>query len=246
MNNELKMIKILNAPRKAALSLMVMSDLNEAKIVHLLNTYNLALANSNHEYFQLLAKSEFNFVDGKLLKITLSKIFRVRIFQNRGIDLMRSILTSSPNGVNHLFICSNEFISERLTKIVAKEYPHLNGYLVVPQFSDNIEALAQEISDKISNRRFDYIWVGIGTPKQDFLAQELSSFYPGSFIVCVGAALDFLAGTKKEAPRILQEMGLEWLFRFLQEPRRLFKRYFIDSWGFVAIILRRKIEIEAR
>jgi N-acetylglucosaminyldiphosphoundecaprenol N-acetyl-beta-D-mannosaminyltransferase len=246
MNSIYKAIKILNTPQSEVLSRMGILNLNDTKVVHLLNTYNLALANSNREYFRLLAKSEYNFVDGKLLQVTLSKVFRVRIYQIRGVDLMKSILSASPNGVNHLFICPNDLNSDRLQEKIAQENPSLESDFVVPAFSDDIETLAREISEKTYVQKFDYIWVGIGTPKQDFLAQELSNVTSGTYIICIGAALDFLAGTKKEAPRFIQNMGLEWLFRFIQEPRRLFKRYFIKSWGFFLIILRGKIEIEAQ
>jgi len=246
MNNSYKAIKIFNTPQSGVLSRMELLNLKDTKVVHLLNTYNLALANSNQEYFRLLAKSEYNFVDGKLLQVTLSKVFRIRISQIRGVDLMKSILSASPNGVNHLFICPNNLNSDRLKEKIAQIYPNLESDFVVPTFSNDIGTLTREISNRINVQKFDYIWVGIGTPKQDFLAQELSYFTSGTYIICIGAALDFLAGTKKEAPRFFQNMGLEWLFRFIQEPRRLFKRYFIKSWGFFSIILRGKIEIEAQ
>lgn len=246
MNSNVKAIKILNTPQNAVLSKMGLLNVNDTKVVHLLNTYNLALANSNQEYYRLLAKSEYNFVDGKLLQVTLSKVFRVRISQVRGIDLMKSILFASPNGLNHLFICPNDLNSDCLKEKIAEIYPLLESEFIVPPFLNDIETLTKEISNKIGTRKFDYIWVGIGTPKQDFLAQELSNFTDGAYIICIGAALDFLAGTKKEAPRFFQNMGLEWLFRFIQEPRRLFKRYFIKSWGFFLIIIRGKIEIETQ
>lgn len=241
-----KVIKILNISQTSVQSRMGVLNSNESKVVHLLNTYNLALANSNSRYFSLLAKSDYNFVDGKLLQISLNKLLGINIFQIRGIDLMKSILSTSPNGIFHLFICSNKDNSYQLKKIIDQFYPRLECDFLVPPFSDDIKVLSNEILNKMSTRKFDYIWVGVGTPKQDFLAQELCSTKKGAYIICVGAALDFLAGTKKEAPEVLQKMGLEWLFRFSQEPRRLFKRYFIKSWGFLLIILRKKIVIETQ
>lgn len=241
-----KVIKILSISQTSVQSRMGVLSSNESKVVHLLNTYNLALANSNSDYFSLLAESDYNFVDGKLLQVSLSKLLRTNIFQIRGIDLMKSILSASPNGIIHLFICPNSDNSFQLKKVIDQFYPRLECEFLVPPFSDDIEVLSNEILHKMSSRKFDYIWVGVGTPKQDFLAQELSNTKRGAYIICVGAALDFLAGTKKEAPEVIQKMGLEWLFRFSQEPRRLFKRYFIKSWGFLLIILRKKIVIETQ
>jgi N-acetylglucosaminyldiphosphoundecaprenol N-acetyl-beta-D-mannosaminyltransferase len=81
----------------------------------------------------------------------------------------------------------------------------------------------------------DIVWVGLGTPKQDFVAHELASRLD-STIVAVGAAFDFYSGTKKQAPRWIQATYLEWLFRLLSEPKRLWKRYLIGNIGFVSDI----------
>ena len=242
---DLKMIKIQSIPQNSVQSRMGVLSSTESKVVHLLNSYNLALANRNGDYFNILAKSEYNFVDGKLLQISLSKLFQIKIFQIRGIDLMKSILSAPPNGIVHLFICPNNDNSFQLKNVLEQFYPRLESEFLVPPVTNDIKYLSNEILNKMSSRRFDYIWIGVGTPKQDFLAQELRKTKKGAYIICVGAALDFLAGTKKEAPKVIQNMGLEWLFRFCQEPRRLFKRYFIKSWGFFFIILRKKIVIES-
>lgn len=240
------MIKILNLPENLIESKMIpLSDM-ETKVVHLLNTYNLAIANKNVEYFRLLASSELNFVDGMLLKVALSKRFRTNVYQYRGVNLMKTILSNPQNGINHLFICPEERSSHSLAIQIERIYPGLKCEYIVPVFSNNLDALSDDIVQKMGDTKFDYIWVGIGTPKQDFLAQQLSLFINGSYILCVGAALEFLAGTKAEAPILFQKIGLEWLFRFIQEPRRLFKRYFVDSWGFISLIVRETVELVAK
>jgi N-acetylglucosaminyldiphosphoundecaprenol N-acetyl-beta-D-mannosaminyltransferase len=76
----------------------------------------------------------------------------------------------------------------------------------------------------------------MGTPKQDYLAEELSRL-TGITTVCVGAAFDFISGTKKEAPLFVQKIGMEWLFRLLTEPKRLWKRYIFGNlvFGYLCI-----------
>lgn len=237
------MIKVLNLPEKLVGSSILPLNSNKNQIIHLLNTYNLAIAHKNKEYFKLLEKSDYNFVDGKLLQIALKSRFQTTVCQIRGINLMKAILSNPQNGRRHLFICANNRTFHLLSLRMNETYPNYDCEFAVPEFTNNIDTLREDISRKIGNRSFDYIWVGIGTPKQDFLAEELSHFYQGSYILCVGAALDFFAGTKKEAPVLVQKIGMEWFFRFAQEPRRLFKRYFVDSWGFIALMLRDKIEL---
>jgi N-acetylglucosaminyldiphosphoundecaprenol N-acetyl-beta-D-mannosaminyltransferase len=68
------------------------------------------------------------------------------------------------------------------------------------------------------------VWVGLGSPKQDYVTARLSTL-TGKTAVGIGAAFAFLAGTQSEAPKVLQSVGLEWLFRLLTEPRRLWRRY---------------------
>ena len=244
MKSSRNTIKILNCTQNSILLRMPILRSTHSKVVHLLNTYNLALANSNHNYFCLLQQSEYNLIDGKFLQISLKNFYRTQVYQLRGIDLMKSILSTSSNGVNHLFVCPEIENASRLKMIITENYPNLQCEFVVPPISNDIEVLGEAIKKLTNRQNFDYIWVGVGTPKQDFLAQILSNYFDGAYIVCIGAALDFLAGTKREAPIFMQRMGLEWFFRFGQEPRRLFKRYFIDSWGFLSLIIRRKIEIE--
>lgn len=81
-----------------------------------------------------------------------------------------------------------------------------------------------------------HLFMGLGSPKSEIWASENTPRLGGCDVLCVGAALDFYAGTRRRAPMLIRLMGLEWFWRFLQEPRRLFGRYFIRSWGFVAAI----------
>ncbi|MDP9889822.1 exopolysaccharide biosynthesis WecB/TagA/CpsF family protein [Pseudarthrobacter enclensis] len=91
---------------------------------------------------------------------------------------------------------------------------------------------------RIEDTNPDIVWVGLGTPKQDFEAQRLAT--AGNFFaVAVGAAFDFSAGTKKEAPRWITALGFEWLFRLAAEPKRLWRRYLIGNFVFLYSVIRR-------
>jgi N-acetylglucosaminyldiphosphoundecaprenol N-acetyl-beta-D-mannosaminyltransferase len=82
----------------------------------------------------------------------------------------------------------------------------------------------------------DIVWVGISTPKQEqWMAQHVNRLN-ASVLMGVGAAFDFHAGVKKQAPRWMMRAGLEWFFRLLSEPRRLGKRYLINNPLFVALV----------
>jgi N-acetylglucosaminyldiphosphoundecaprenol N-acetyl-beta-D-mannosaminyltransferase len=81
------------------------------------------------------------------------------------------------------------------------------------------------------------IWVGLGSPKQDRWMHLYRPVLDAPLLIAVGAAFDFIGGTKQQAPIWMQRSGLEWLFRLLQEPRRLWQRYLIYNTRFVAQVI---------
>ena len=84
----------------------------------------------------------------------------------------------------------------------------------------------------------DLLVLGLGAPKQELWIQRFAPQLNVSVALCVGATIDFLAGKKARAPKLLQRMGLEWLHRVATEPRRLFKRYARDAWIFPQLVWR--------
>jgi len=217
-------------------------NLRLPKIIHFLNSYNLALAYKQSHYFNHLAAPSINLIDGKALQILCQIYFIRRLHHVRGADFMRGVLKKSPSSI-HVFVCPNLDAAQSLRVSNELKYKINKSEFIVPPYTENLEDLMQSINAQISEHNPDFIWIGLGTPKQDILATTLSKRYPNSFIVCVGAAIDFLAGTKSEAPKICQRLGFEWLFRFIQEPSRLFRRYFIDSRHSMSLLLKDKIRV---
>lgn len=82
------------------------------------------------------------------------------------------------------------------------------------------------------------VWVGLGAPKQELWMRSASGLAPDVLFMGVGAAFDFLTGTKKRAPVWMQESGLEWLYRLFSEPRRLWRRYLTTNFCFLLLLLR--------
>src|SRR5205807_1468977 len=87
---------------------------------------------------------------------------------------------------------------------------------------------------KVSEARPDFFWVGLSTPKQEFfMAEYISILSDAKIFIGVGAAFDLLTGRVRQSPRWIQRVGLEWLFRLFQEPKRLWKRYLVNNPLFV-------------
>jgi N-acetylglucosaminyldiphosphoundecaprenol N-acetyl-beta-D-mannosaminyltransferase len=95
------------------------------------------------------------------------------------------------------------------------------------------EAVALEA---IRASRASVVWVGLGMPKQELWMAEIRDHLPGTTLLGVGAAFDFLSGTKPQAPTWVQKAGLEWLFRLVSEPRRLWRRYAWNNPAFLVLM----------
>ena len=90
-----------------------------------------------------------------------------------------------------------------------------------------------EVVDRINAARPDVVWVGLGSPKQDLWMAAHRERLEAPLLVGVGAAFDFYTGRVRQAPRWMMRIGLEWLFRLFQEPRRLWRRYLLGNPRFV-------------
>ena len=95
--------------------------------------------------------------------------------------------------------------------------------------------------NEVNRSNADIVLVSLTAPKQDiWIAQNRSSLNPAIYIG-IGGAFEVMAGIAKRAPKWMQKSGLEWLFRFIQEPKRLFRRYFIEAPVFIPLIIRQKL-----
>ncbi len=123
-----------------------------------------------------------------------------------------------------------------LCRFVATNFPRLNVvYTYSPPFRPLTPFEDQQVVGKIARSGVRILFVGLNTPKQDYwMAAHRGRVQ--AVMIGVGAAFDFLAGTKRQAPRWMMSLGLEWLFRFACEPRRLWKRYLKHNPRFVVLL----------
>ena len=199
-------------------------------LVHFINTYSIGLMFRNSNYRNALVDTSIFLADGWPL-ILLAK-FRQRnenFEQLRGVNVMRAILANSNFDIsNHYFIGSTEQNLINLQIHVRANYTQANiAGAFSPPFTGGDEWIRQKCIDfKHSNS--DFVWVSLGTPKQDMLLTEIAECFPNAkSVLAVGAAFDFLTQNQREANQAIIALKLEWLFRLLQEPRRLWRRYTI-------------------
>ena len=156
-----------------------------------------------------------------------------------GIDLMQSLLELSNNkGYSVYFFGAKEEVLQDMLKAFKNDYPnlivvgHRNGY-----FSADDE---QDIQEDIRKKNPDFVFVGITSPKKEYIIQKFMANGVNSVFMGVGGSFDVLSGHIQRAPLWMQKSNLEWLFRVANEPKRLFKRYFVGNVTFIRKVLKAK------
>jgi N-acetylglucosaminyldiphosphoundecaprenol N-acetyl-beta-D-mannosaminyltransferase len=155
-----------------------------------------------------------------------------------GPDLLLAVCQQSlQKQYRHYFYGGAEGIPELLAQKLRERFPHL---IIAGTYSPPFRTLTPEedaqVVDMINAANPDLVWVGLSTPKQErWMASHIGKL-SAPVLLGVGAAFDFHAGVKKQAPLWMQRSGLEWLFRLLSEPSRLWKRYLYNNPRFVWLI----------
>ena len=145
-----------------------------------------------------------------------------------GPDMMTLICERSiEKGLSHFFYGGKEGVAEELATKLCARMPGLRvAGVYSPPFRELTAAEDEELIDFLKQSGADIIWVGISSPKQDLWMRDHFSRLSQT-LIGVGAAFDFLSGEVRRAPVWMRRMGVEWLFRLITEPRRLWKRYLI-------------------
>jgi N-acetylglucosaminyldiphosphoundecaprenol N-acetyl-beta-D-mannosaminyltransferase len=162
-----------------------------------------------------------------------------------GPDFFKEMIVASKDReIRHYFCGGKEGVAVELKEVCEEKFG--NQYVVgvnSPPFRELTEEEMLWLANDISSKNVDVVWIGLGTPKQEFFASRLSKHTNVHAICTVGAAFDFHTDRLKQAPGKIQKMGLEWFFRLVVEPKRLWRRYIkivplfiawniIDLWKF--------------
>lgn len=144
-----------------------------------------------------------------------------------GPDLMLSVIDASQDsGIGHFLYGTTPQVLDQLERNLLRRFP---GARIVGSYAPPFRPLTPEEEDRIArlidDRGAGIVWVGIGCPKQERWMAQMRDKLRAPMLIGVGAAFDFHAKGKLQAPAILQRNGLEWLFRLVTEPRRLWRRY---------------------
>jgi len=159
-----------------------------------------------------------------------------------GPDLMLAeFQRSTTSGHRHFLYGGGPGVAKRLAAAMSSRFPGLKiAGTLEPPFAPLDQLTSPEAAASINSAGADVVWVGISSPKQERWMAKMRPLLQAPVLIGVGAAFDFHSGTVRQAPPWMQRSGLEWLFRLITEPRRLWKRYLVNNpWFLWALALQR-------
>jgi N-acetylglucosaminyldiphosphoundecaprenol N-acetyl-beta-D-mannosaminyltransferase len=138
----------------------------------------------------------------------------------------------------HFFYGGAEGVAEELAMRSAERFAGMQiAGTYCPPFRALTEEEDRDVYEKIRASRADVVWVGLSTPKQERWMTSHREMLNVPVMVGVGAALDFHTGRVAQAPRWMRENGMEWFFRLMSEPRRLWRRYLVNGSEFAWLVM---------
>lgn len=198
------------------------------------NVHTTVTAYEDVEYRAIQNGGILAIPDGGPLSLVGRRRGYKQMARTTGPSLMDEIFKiSTENGWKHYFYGSTDETLDKMKVELEKKYLGLQiAGMCSPPFRPLTEEENEEIIKKINEAQPDFVWVGLGAPKQEIWMAD-HQWKVNGLMIGVGAGFDYFAGNIKRAPQWMQNSNLEWVYRMLQEPRRLFLRYFKTNTKFV-------------
>ena len=198
----------------------------------------------NDPYLKIITdKADMVLVDGKPLEWIAKWHKRPIKAKISGSDLVPILCKRAAEKNYSIFIIGGkDGIAEKAKQNLERDLPGIKivGTYAPPFGFEKDEVELKKINEMISDVHPDILIACFGCPKQEKWIYENYHKYGAKISVCAGATVDFLAGNVNRAPKWMSDHGLEWFYRFMQEPKRMFKRYFIDDVKILGLIRKYK------
>lgn len=210
-------------------------------------SHTLVRAHYDSNLKEILDNFDYLVPDSQWVKRSIWFLYGKRL-EDRvyGPDLMLKICQLAEKRSYKLFFYGNK--RDVLVKLRQKLNDKFSSLNIVggeeSKFRDLTEEEMRNLVRMIEISGADIVFISLGSPKQEVFSYNLSRYLKNQkILIPVGAAFDFISGVKKQASEWMKKGGLEWFFRLIYEPKRLWKRYLIDGVLFIFLILKRKLEI---
>ena len=212
----------------------------KGKYICVSNVHTTVMAHDNPAYYKVQAESFMSVPDGKPLSIVGKKQFP-QMDRVTGPDLMRRIFDESKSrNLRHFFYGNSAENIEVFIEEIKRKWPWVVICGYEPSvFREMSEKEENDLAERINMTKPDFVWVALGAPRQELFCKKMEGRIDG-LMIGVGGAFNVLAGIVSEAPIWMQKLSLEWFYRFIQEPKRLFKRYAVTNTKFIWYLITKK------
>lgn len=237
------MNKLLN---KCLISPLKVSDIKDEKLlINTINAHSFNIARKDKEFYNALDKSGILLPDGVSIVLAVRLLSGTRLKKISGYDLFLAEMEylNSSGGSCFFLGSSNEVLCLIETR-AKKEYPNVKMRFFSPPFvpTFNIEENESMINE-VKNFSPDVLFVGMTAPKQEKWASAHFDELQAGHICSIGAVFDFYAGTVKRAPQWMIKLGLEWFYRLVREPKRMWRRYLLGNSRFIVWVIKEKLKM---
>lgn len=217
---------------------------NKNLSVAICNSNTLVRCYNDEDLNDIINSFEIRCPDGFPVAKSINFLYKKEQKRVDGFNVFhKTIEKGLKTNLSHYFYGNTDEVVEKMIIKLREKYPNINilGYKCPEQNTYQVLASREHINE-IINLKPDIVWVSLGFPKQEQLISIINENYQlSSNFVGVGAVFEWVAGTKLKAPEFIANLGLEWLLRLLQEPRRLFMRYFVDNTLFIIYFIKQYI-----
>ena len=212
---------------------------NSHRYVCVANVHTVMLGTESPAFMQITNRADMVAPDGQPLRFVANMKgakLKDRVY---GPTLMEKACERFQEGYSHFFYGGRPGVPEKLKDAFGFRFPKINVVgTYSPPFRRLTDSEDNNIIELINRVNPDFLWIGLGAPKQEFWMAEHLGKVNARIMLGVGAAFDFHAGTVCQAPLWMQKRGLEWLYRLTRDPKRLCYRYLYYNPLFVWKVLK--------
>lgn len=212
------------------------------KMINTINAHSFNTLKKDYFFREALEASHTLLPDGISVVLAMRLLKGIKLKKIAGADLFLYEMQRL-NNINGkcFFLGSTEKTLNLITERAKKEYPGLQVYSYSPPFKTIFsEEDSKAMIDAVNQVEPDVLFVGMTAPKQEKWSYQHFQQLKAGHICCIGAVFDFYAGTVKRAPKWMISAGLEWLYRLMSEPQRMWRRYLVGNSLFVIEIIKEK------
>lgn len=213
-------------------------DINNAIIINTINAHSYCLSKSDFDFAKVLEDSDVLLPDGSSIVMASIILLNKKINKIAGADVHHYLLEeANKKGQKIFYLGTSDETLQKIEKKASLEYPNITFGAHSPPYVSNFSAKQNsEMINVVNAFKPDILFVGMTAPKQEKWVFENKDLLESRIICSIGAVFDFYAGNIKRAPIWMINIGMEWLYRLVKEPKRMWKRYLVNNTKFLGYL----------